>query len=61
MWDTMTQIKIDESCNMLLIEKEGKILFFGNMWDFNIPESIIDLFNKLEVDFEINTNWEYEK
>jgi len=37
----------DEEYEMLKIKVNGKQVFFGNYWDFCVPDDIVDLLDEL--------------
>lgn len=41
--------KVDYECEMLSITKSGKTLFYGNFWDFNRPDDLVNLLDQVGI------------
>ena len=52
-------VNLDQNCEMLSVEFNGNIQWFGNYWDFSHRE-MLDILNKLPINLEVNYDWEYE-
>ena len=49
---SIVRILKDEQNEMLMIEVDGKLLFEGNYWDFNIHDTLQDVLEAAGVTYE---------